>query len=923
MYVLDKELGAEAASALAADKSDASERKVRTTVLGHRSSLVPVLAPIGVIATVLLSFGLAHAQAPATEPAPPVPPPEPSAAPEQPPAGGQPRAAAGSAPAPAPVPVPEAAEPAPDAAPPAPPSAAPAEGASTPSTITVPSGGTAPDETPAPAEPDTSLEQITVTARHRAENLQEVPIAVTAVTERDLEASGNFSIRQVQNQVPSLQILGFNPRNITIQIRGLGTTSGTVNSGIEPGVGVYVNGVFYARPSVAVFDLFDIQNIQVLRGPQGTLYGKNTVAGAIDIQSNPASYTPEFRSELSYGNYNYSQIKVAGSGPIGDTGFAFRLAGIKTDRDGTIYNTKTQADWQDYHNQGVRAELAYRTKDESFKARLIGDYSSQKEYQGFQVNRGVLPKTRTDGSVGTARGYYDRATDLGYTPAAIDPGARRVELNTPYTVNMQTGGASLELDKTAFSDHTLTSITAARFWNWNPSLDGDGTPLAIVTQANLPTQQRQWSQELRVASPSGKQVEYTGGLYYFWQRTKEVPYNTYGSDAAKWLLGAAFPDAALTNVTQSGRQLGITNSYSAYGNATWHATDRLDVNGGLRYTYETRTGKYRSFPLDNALPLTDPAFSALTPAQLTAITTRRGIFAPQAAFDTKASGGEPSGTLNVLYHITKEVNAYAGYSRGFKSAGVNLSVPVQLANGPAPLTFKPEIVNAYELGLKTNLLDRRLSTNVALFRSDDSGYQANQSLLVDTPTGPILRQYLTNVGDVRSQGIEVDLRARPVEGLWVTGGFTFNDARFTSYHNAQCAYSQVTAQNGGVCDLTGHHLAGVSKYVYTVAAEYAYPVGTLFGLKSLAYVGGNWTQRSHYYGALNDDPYSRVPGYGLASASIGLRDAGDRWDLKFWGQNLFNTLYYVNGSVDSAITYTYRGSLGDPRFYGTTLRINL
>jgi iron complex outermembrane recepter protein len=815
---------------------------------------------------------------------------------------------------------PEGASPTP---PPSPaPSAASPENASAPSAGTPAPGAAAPAETPAPAETDATLEQITVTARHRVENQQDVPIAVTAVTARDLEASGNFTIRQVQQQVPSLQILGFNPRNITIQIRGLGTTSGSVNSGIEPGVGVYVNGVFFARPSVAVFDLFDIQSIDVLRGPQGTLFGKNTVAGVIDIQTNPASYTPEFQSELTYGNYNYSQIKLAGSGPIGNSGFAFRLAGIKSDRNGTIYNTTTQENWQDYHNQGVRAELAYRTDDESFKARLIGDYGNQQEFQGFQVTRGVLPTTRADGSVATTRGFYDRANDLGYAPLPIDPGARKVDLNTPYTVNMQTGGASLELDKTA-GKHSLTSITGWRFWNWNPSLDGDGTALAIVTQANLPTQQRQWSQELRLASPSGGNFEYTGGLYYFWQRTREVPYNTYGSDAAKWLLGPAFPDAALNNVTQSGLQIGVQNSVSAFANATWHAPGKLDVNGGLRYTYETRRGKFESFPLNNALPLTDPAFAALTAAQIATIIARRAAFAPQAAFDTTTSGGEPSGTLNVLYHLTDDVNAYAGYSRGFKSAGVNMAVPVQLQNGPAPLTFRPEIVNAYELGLKTNLIHRRLSANLALFRSDDHDYQANQSLLVDTATGPILRQYLTNVGDVRSQGVEIDLRAKPVEGLWVTGGFTYDDATFVNYHNGQCPYLQVTAQNGGVCDLSGRPLTGVSKFVYNIAAEYGFPIGSVFGFKSQAYFGGNWSQRTSYYGALNDDPYSKVPGYGLAGASLGIRDADARWDLKFWGQNLFNTLYYVNASVDSATTYTYRASLGDPRFYGLTLRVNL
>ena len=876
----------------------------------------------------LLARGVAHAQAPGQAPPQPVPapgapapapaqptpgaptsPPPAAAAPAEPPStppasSAEPSGGNTTAPAPAPTPPPE------DVTPPTDPSATPPQAARA---------------EPAPLEPvevDSTLDVITVTARHRKENLQDVPIAVTAITARDLEASGNFTVRQMQQQVPSLQILGFNPRNITIQIRGLGTTSGSVNSGIEPGVGVYVNGVYFARPSAAVFDMFDIQRIDVLRGPQGTLFGKNTVAGVIDIQTNPASYTPEFLAELTYGNYNFSQVKLAASAPIGNTGFAFRIAGIKSDREGTIYNTTFKQAWQDYHNQGVRAELAYRTDDESFKARLIGDYSNQQQFQGFQVARRVLPTTRADGSVATSRGFYDRANDLGYTPLAIDPGARRVDLNTPFTVNMQTGGVSLQLDK-RLGKHTLTSISAWRFWDWNPSLDSDRTALSITTQSNLPTNQRQWSQELRIASASGRRFEYTGGLYYFWQRTKEVPYNTYGADAAKWLLGPAFPSEALNNVTQSGLQIGTMNSYSGFVNGTVHVTEQLDVTAGLRYTYETRAGKFRSFALNNAVPLTDPVFAGLTEAQINQISARRAAFAPDAAFDTTAKGGQFSGTLNALYRLTKEVNAYAGYSRGFKSAGVNMSVPVQLANGPAPLTFKPEIVNAYEIGVKTNLFDRRLTANVAFFRSDDHGYQANQSILVDTPSGPILRSYLTNAGDVRSQGVELDVRAKPIDGLWLTGGATYNDAKFLNYRNAQCPYLDTTAQNGGVCDLSGRQLTGVSKFVYNVAAEYGHNIGTVWGLKTQAYVGANWNYRTGYYGTLNTDPFGRVPGYGLAGASLGFRGADGRWDLKLWGQNLFNRLYYTNASVDTATTYSSGVSLGDPRFYGMTLRIAL
>ncbi|WP_404713747.1 TonB-dependent receptor [Sphingomonas sp. MMS24-J13] len=778
-----------------------------------------------------------------------------------------------------------------------------------------------PSPEPAAAAPADAagVEEITVTARHRIEKLQDVPIAVTAVTARDLNASGSFSIRQIQQQVPSLQILGFNPRNVTIQIRGLGTTAGTVNSGIEPGVGVYVNGVYNARPSIAVFDVFDVASVNVLRGPQGTLFGKNSVAGVIEVNTNKASYTPEAEGELSYGNYNFSQIKLAASTPIGNSGFAIRIAGIKSDRDGTIYNTTFKDDWQDYHNEAVRGELDYRNTDESFTARLIGDFNRQHQYQGFQVKRGILPKLRNDGSVGTTRDFYDRAADAGYVPLPIDPGARTVDLNTPYTVNMNTGGVSLQLDKKLLGGHTLTSITGWRFWNWNPSLDGDGLGAAVNTRSNLPTYQRQWSEEVRLASPSGQRIEYTAGLYYFWQRNREIPYNTYGADAAKYILGPAYPSAALADFSQTGLQLAFTKSYSGFANATWHVTDRLALTAGARYTYEKREGHYESLP-SGGVPLTDPVFASLTAAQLAAIASRRATFAPTASYDVSAKGGRVSGTINALYKLAPGINAYAGYSRGFKSAGINLVTPVQLANGPAPQTFAPEIVNAYEIGLKTDLFRNRVTFNLALFRSDDSGYQANQSVLVPTSAGFVLRQYITNAGKVRTQGIEADLRATPLPGLSLGAGATYDDGTFRSYVNGQCPYLQTTVANGGVCDLSGRRLTGVSKFVYNLSAEYEFAVGTLLGFQAKAYFGGDYSHRSSAYGTLNTDPYGLIPAYGLLNGYFGIRDADGKWDLKVWGRNLANKVYYTNTSVDSATTYSYAGSLGDPRFYGATLR---
>ena len=766
------------------------------------------------------------------------------------------------------------------------------------------------------------VEEITVTARHRIEKLQDVPIAVTAVTARDLDASGSFSLRQIQQQVPSLQILGFNPRNITIQIRGLGTTAGAVNSGIEPGVGVYVNGIYNARPSIAVFDVFDVQSVNVLRGPQGTLFGKNTVAGVIEVNTNPASYEPMLEGEISYGNYDFGQIKVAGSAPLGDSGFAIRLAGIKSDRDGTIYNPIFQDDWQDYHNRAIRGDLAYRNPDETFTARLIGDYNSQQQYSGFQLTRGVLPKLRADGSIGVTRDFYDRARDANYVPLPIDPGARQIDLNTPYTVDMKTGGASLELNR-KIGDFKLTLLTGYRFWDWTPSLDGDRLGIAVNIASNLPTYQRQFSQELRIASPSGGRFEYTAGLYYFWQRNREIPYSAYGKDAAKYILGAAFPDAALENVGQRGLYPARTQSYSGFANATWHTGERLAITAGARYTYEKRSGLYDTFQV-GGVPITDPLFAGLTAAQRAAIVNQRnGTYPIANNYTVSAKGGKVSGTINALYRLSDGINLYGGYSRGFKSAGVNLVAPVQLASGPAPQTFKPEIVDAFELGVKTDLFDNRLTLNAALFLSNDKGYQANQSVITTIANVPVLRSYITNAGSVRTQGVEVDMRATPIDGLRLTAAATYDDAYFRSYTNAQCSYLARTAANLGVCDLTGGRISGVSKFVYNLSAEYGFDIGSLFGSAAQFYFGGDYNHRTGFYGALNDDPYSRIPGYGLANGYFGLRDPDGKWDLKVWGRNLFNKLYYTNAAIDQATTYSYYGSIGDPRFYGATLRLKL
>ncbi|MDB5686447.1 MAG: TonB-dependent receptor, partial [Rhizorhabdus sp.] len=369
------------------------------------------------------------------------------------------------------------------------------------------------DNAPAAAEADAEAGpgEILVTARRRQETAQEVPLAISVVGVNEIENTGNFNIQKLQQLAPTLQVYSSNPRNTSVNIRGLGVPFGLTSDGFEQGVGIYVDDVYNSRVAAAVFDFLDVAQVEVLRGPQGTLYGKNTTAGAINITTNQPTFDFEGKAELTVGNLNYKQAKAALSGPISDK-IAIRVAAATTSRRGTIFNTTSNRWINEQDNLGLRGALLFKPSDD-LSITLSGDWSKQDpECCGtvfVRVGRTQRALARQyDALVAAAN-----AAGRKYQVPSRNPYDRVTDIDASLNAGNKIGGASLKVNWDA-GPGAFTSITAWRFWDWKPENDRDFTGLSIVSKSQNPSQQDQYSQEFRYNYESEK-IDFVVGLFGF------------------------------------------------------------------------------------------------------------------------------------------------------------------------------------------------------------------------------------------------------------------------------------------------------------------------------------------------------------------------------------------------------------------------
>lgn len=530
------------------------------------------------------------------------------------------------------------------------------------------------------AAADAGGEAIVVTgSRRRDENVQDVPVAVSVISADALEKRGDFTLGQIQQQVPSLQVFSFNPRNTNINIRGLGSNVALTNDGLENGVGFYIDNVYYGRVGLSQFDLVDLQGIEVLRGPQGTLFGKNTTSGVINITSRKPSFDPELSAEASLGNYGFHQIRTSASAGIAPDLLAVRISGAISGNDGFLFNKTTNTRAQNYRNESVRGQLLF-TPDPDFEVRIIGDYAKQEQYHVLSVFAG-LHTTYADGTTIPNNFAVRAARFEGYTLPTFRAFDRIGEADSHYQSNMEGYGVSGEVNWD-FGAAALTSITAYRWWDWNPANDGDSTSLPIVTKAQQANRQRQFSQEVRLASKGNRTVDYVVGAYYFWQLVKGYGATRYGSAAALWNLptvNQTIANAALDGFEANSTSTPETRTFALFAQTDWHLSDALTLTTGLRWSHEKKSGTFSQFWVDGA------DLSAFTTAQVTAINAIRTQFNPVTNFSTRFTDNSLSGVVTLNWKVAPDANLYANYSRGNKSGGLNLTaLPTGISPDVAP-----------------------------------------------------------------------------------------------------------------------------------------------------------------------------------------------------------------------------------------------
>jgi iron complex outermembrane recepter protein len=781
-------------------------------------------------------------------------------------------------------------------------------------------------------------DEILVTARHRSESSQAVPLAISVVGGDHLDNTGSFNVGRLQQLTPTLQFYSSNPRNSAANIRGLGAPFGLTNDGIEQGVGIYVDDVYYSRAASSTFDFLDVQQIEVLRGPQGTLYGKNTTAGAISITSRQPTFELEGRGEVSVGNYGFKQAKAAVSGPLSDT-VAARIAVSETSRNGTVWNTKTNVADDTQDNLGLRAQILWRPSSR-VDVTLAGDWNRQNPICCSTVYYSYGPTQKA-----ASRQFPALAAALGYTPASTNPYARVTDLDSPLAALNKSGGVSLRV-KAQLGDGTLTSITAWRFWDWSPSNDRDYTGLPITTLSQNPSQQNQYTQEVRY-NLEKRHYDVQVGVFAFNQAIHTEGTQQQGSAASTYLLSSSQISAACPSGSAAGCSTAILNgltsnndirlnntSLALYGQATWHVTDRFSIQPGVRLNYDKKIGWYNATVTNGSgqsvyfgAPTSGSAAAATLSDQL-------GVLAPQQ-FAPRFSAWNFSYDITGTYRVTQDVRFYATYAKSFKSGGINLNgVPADSTGAPilADATVKPESVHHLEAGLKTQFLDRRATLNLAAFRTTIENYQATVN---DYQVGAV-RGYLANAQKVRTQGVEADASWRPSARFNVYGNGAFTDARYISFTNAPCppelsGGTYVTGTQtpsapgtaGGLspqaCDISGQRMPGISKWAYSWGGEYNVP-SKLFGKDGEVYFGYDGSYRSSFSSNPSPSAYTWVAGYSLHNLRAGFR-VEHGLDIFAWVRNVANKGYVQQLTVTSGNTGLIVAQLGDPRTFGGTLKV--
>lgn len=810
-------------------------------------------------------------------------------------------------------------------------------------------------ETAAANDPDkkdepTTLATMTVTAQKREEALQDVPVNLTVLPQQLLQDTGVRDIKDMQVLVPGLTVTSTQSEaQTTVRIRGIGTVGD--NAGLESSVGVVIDGVYRPRNGVGFGDLGELERIEVLKGPQGTVFGKNTSAGVINVITRRPSYTQSVEGEVTVGNYGALGVSAAYDDALGDNA-AFRIYATKRKRDGfTDVNVgpgpRTETDDGDQNFHSLRGQLLLEPTD-NVDINFIADFTSREENccVGVTTDRGptaAIVNALTPGGEGVI-------------PVA-DPSRRLAYSNRPTTQDIKDKGVSAQVDWDTgwFGGAKLTSITASRDWQSINGLDFDFSAADILYRnANADesfTGFRTFSQEFRLTGSTDR-IDWMFGVFYSDEDLKRnesyrigPAYEPYMSIALLSRISPALgasPTAPLFLSQAAGRPFGTafaglgaldrykqnSRSVALFTNNTWHATDALDLTLGLRYTDEKKR-------LDSVYsnPNGSPGCASMlaNPAQVVGALVARGLTVAQATAAAPQVVGfaclpwanalhngrvthqdrsekEWSGTLKAAYRWNEHVMTYLSGARGYKAGGFNLD-RVQSSNGLSSGTagilpvndtsFPGEFVDSYELGAKTTWMDGNLLLNATLFHQTYDDFQLNSFL----GTSFVVR----SIPKVTSKGLDAEILWQASKALMFQGGLTYAD---TKYGNDPLPDADLAALPGSTASFAPK---------WSASGSVTYQWNFSDSLEGRFNIGAKYL--SKYNTGSDLDPQKAQDAYTLLNARVSLGAQDKRWVVELWGQNLTDKTYKQVGFDAPLQTGSWNAFLGAPRTYGVTLRV--
>ena len=755
--------------------------------------------------------------------------------------------------------------------------------------------------------------EIVVTAQKRSENVQEVPVAVSVLSGERLAEASRPSIESASQMVPSLNFLKSGTTlNQTIFLRGAGTATFSIAG--EPSVSTVVDGVVYSRSGEAFSDMVDVAQMEVLRGPQGTLFGKNASAGVINITTQMPKMEFGGNLEASYFDRNEFRLKGAVNLPLGQD-LAARLTAFYGEYDGNIRNTTTNEWVNGYKHWGVRGQFLYEPSDD-LRLYLAADYYKNDDDCCADII-----------ATGPLTGAGAPTTSLGFLalPAPLGADTRTVAQNLVTATKEEGWGVSFQGDF-ALGEHTLTSITAYRGWDNTEIRDGDWLDRAYVGFAQLhdsgPQTSNTFTQELRLTSPADQTLSYVLGAFF----SRAESERTFTRNVIQCTAAVGAPTTSLVPCGSTFANASTTPSGSAtfgstfkniavFGQATYKLSDTARFIAGLRYTHDNLSVFHsRRSPLTG--PGIQPNFDQGVYneyVRLLGLGTAPGAAATAAAalsngvpWTSETSNDNLSGKAAFQFDLNDDTMAYVSYARGYKGPAYNVFFNL---TGTGTNVIEPETSNSIEIGMKNTLLDGALTFNIAAYYARYKNFQANNPDLV---AGVVVTRF-TNAGTISTKGIEMDLAWRLGRNTNLSAGLSINDAHVVNFK----------APLGAASIPAGTKLGFAPVWKGSMALDHTIETGGFANVALGASMNFQSSQLSLFAADAVQRQLGAIPAYALVNAQIGLVDPDDKWKLSFVVRNLFDKAYaaaIINGGVSGS--YRYQIPRDADRYWGVTGRFS-